>query len=251
VEGDGVTPPSACTTAARVDDPQRAPARRAQHRRVTPQETTMRTAFLRALLCAFLGAFRRAFVCAFAFRHPCPLAAPTARRSRDPAAALSARAPRRVISAVAAAALLAFSAGALAEPARGKTEEGVAYAMGGVSVEELTALERHKDRYSLWLTLAARGTGAYLADVEVRITATDGASPGRLVFNALVPGPWLMIDLPPGRYAVQAARMGQPQTRNARITRGDRHQMFFYFDVPVERSPEWHSPFPGNPYDNK
>ncbi|MCU0951459.1 MAG: hypothetical protein MUC68_10440 [Burkholderiaceae bacterium] len=166
----------------------------------------MRTAFLRALLCAFLGAFRRAFVCAFAFRHPCPLAAPTARRSRDPAAALSARAPRRVISAVAAAALLAFSAGALAEPARGKTEEGVAYAMGGVSVEELTALERHKDRYSLWLTLAARGTGAYLADVEVRITATDGASPGRLVFNALVPGPWLMIDLPPGRYAVQAAR---------------------------------------------
>lgn len=153
--------------------------------------------------------------------------------------------------------LLALAAGTLppsiaaAEPVRGKTAGGAAYAMGGISVEELTELERHKDRYSLWLTLAARGTGAYLADVQVKITATEGSTAGRLVFNELVPGPWLMIDLPPGRYRVEASRLGQPQARTTRITRGDRHQMFFYFDVPVERSPEWRSPFPGNPYDNK
>jgi hypothetical protein len=134
-----------------------------------------------------------------------------------------------------------------AEPTRGKTADGIAYAMGGVSVSDLQDLERNKDRFSVWVTLAAKKTGAYLADVQVKI----GGAGGKVVFNQLVPGPWLFIDLPPGHYQVEASYKGKPQTRSTQIRSGDRHQFIFYFDDPAEVSPEWEKPFKDGPYDRK
>ena len=156
---------------------------------------------------------------------------------------------RRVALIAATAACVAALAGSqatLAAPTRAKTPEGVAYAMGAISVSELRELERRKDDYSLWITLAAKKTGAYLSDVQVRIMTADG----KLVFNELVVGPWLFIDLPVGRYKVEAAFRGQPDTKTTQINKGDRHQMFFYFDSPADVSPEWHSPFKSNPYND-
>lgn len=134
---------------------------------------------------------------------------------------------------------------ALAEPTVGRTAGGAAYAMGGTCIEDLQALERHKGDYSLWVTTAARGSGAYLADVQVKITDAQK----QLVFNQALTGPWLFIDLPAGRYVIEASFRGEPQAKVTRIHGGDHHQAMFYFELPVERSPEWHSPFAGNPYD--
>jgi hypothetical protein len=153
----------------------------------------------------------------------------------------------RIARGLALAASLAatlVTTGAAAEPTRGKTEGGIAYAMGGVTISDLQDLERHRDRFSLWITTAAKKTGAYLADVQVRITRADG----NLVFNAPIPGPWLFIDLPPGRYRIEAAHRGRPQTRSTQIHAGDRHQLLFYFDDPADVSPEWEKPFKDNPY---
>jgi hypothetical protein len=150
---------------------------------------------------------------------------------------------QHIVRGLAVAAALA-AGDAAAEPVRGKTEAGIAYAMGGATVSDLQALERHKDRFSLWITTAAKKTGAYLADVQVRITRADG----RLMFNAPIPGPWLFIDLPPGRYRVEATHRGMPQTRTTQIQPGDRHQLLFHFDDPAEVSPEWERPFKDNPY---
>lgn len=149
----------------------------------------------------------------------------------------------RIACGLAVAATLAAGSAA-ADPVRGKTEAGFAYAMGGVTVSDLQDLERHKDRFSLWITTAAKKTGAYLADVQVRITSADG----RLLFNAPIPGPWLFIDLPPGRYRIDAAHRGKPQTRTTQIHPNDRHQLLFYFDDPADVSPEWEKPFKDNPY---
>ena len=71
---------------------------------------------------------------------------------------------------------------------------------------------------------------------------------GKLLFNAPVPGPWLFIDLPPGRYRIDAAHRGKPQTRTTQIHPNDRHQLLFYFDDPADVSPEWEKPFKDNPY---
>lgn len=135
--------------------------------------------------------------------------------------------------------LLVGAAPAQAQPVSGRTDSGAAYAMGGVSVDDLRELERHKDRYTLWITTAARGSGAYLADVQVRITDARGA----LLFNQPIPGPWLFIDLPPGRYTVEAAHQGKPQRRPVQIARSDLRQVVFYFDSAAQVSPEWEKPF--------
>lgn len=157
--------------------------------------------------------------------------------------------PARAIAlcAILLASLLLAAAPVAAEPLRGRTSDGIAFATGGISVSEQQDLERHKDRFSLWITTAAKKSGAYLADVQVKIS--DGA--GKVLFNAPIPGPWLFIDLPPGRYQVEAAHQGKPQTRSTNIRAGDRHQMVFHFDDPAQVSPEWEKPFKANPYGKK
>ena len=120
---------------------------------------------------------------------------------------------------------MAFGASALT---RATTAEGRPFVTGGVGTAEQGMLESEHDRYSLWAITAARGSGAYLADVHVRIT--DDKS--RIVFDRRLDGPWLMIDLPRGRYAVEAVYQGQAKRRTASIGSGDHDQMVFYFDVP-------------------
>lgn len=151
------------------------------------------------------------------------------------------------LSAILVATLALTALPADAQPSRGRTSDGIAFAAGGISVSEQQDLERHKDRFSLWVTTAARKSGAYLADVQVKIS--DGA--GKVLFNAPLPGPWLFIDLPPGRYTVEATHRGKPQTRSTQIRTGDRHQMVFHFDDPAQVSPEREKPFKASPYGGK
>jgi hypothetical protein len=141
--------------------------------------------------------------------------------------------------------LLACTVGAWPIQA-GKTAQGWVYASGGVSHEELAALHAKRDSYSLWVITAAMKSGAYQADV--RVTIRDAKQ--RLVFDRRLDGPWLFIDLPLGRYEVEAELNGEAHKRKTTIHSGDHHQVFFYFDVPDIVSPEDRRPFEGNPYSN-
>lgn len=135
-------------------------------------------------------------------------------------------------------AAMACAASAAAQTS-GTTPGGVAWLAGGVSIEELGAMDKRKGEFSLWLTTAAKGSGAHLADVKVAIT--DARK--QLVYEGVLPGPWLMINLPSGAYTVTATLRDQTQTRGTRIARGGRQQMVLYFDSPAEVSPDWQSPF--------
>lgn len=95
-------------------------------------------------------------------------------------------------------------------------------------------MQAQRDRYSLWVITAAKGSGAYLADVNVRIT--DAGK--KQVLEHAMAGPWLLVDLPPGRYEVEASFRGERHSRATRIEAGDRHQIVFYFDVPAETLPK-------------
>lgn len=98
---------------------------------------------------------------------------------------------------------------------------------GGVTQEDRVALRAEVDRHSLWLVTAVSKTGAYLADVEVQISDEHQ----RTVFGARLPGPWLLVDLPPGRYEVRASFGGDTQRRATTIHAGDHRQLIFYFDA--------------------
>jgi hypothetical protein len=119
----------------------------------------------------------------------------------------------------------------------GQTARGGPFVSGGIGESEIVALDAQRDRYSLWVITAAKVSGAYLADVRVRITDEKKA----LVLEHTMAGPWMLVDLPLGRFTVEASYGDQTFTRATTIHAGDRHQMVFHFDVAADvlpKSPE-------------
>jgi hypothetical protein len=136
------------------------------------------------------------------------------------------RAIRRLGLSFAVAGLLACS-GAFALQ-QGVTPDGRLFVSGGVSDAEIAALQSRRPEFSLWIVTAASRSGAYLADARVTITSEARQ---RVVFEGELDGPWLMIDLPLGRYTVEARVSGQVQKQATTIHAGDHHQMIFRFDT--------------------
>jgi len=129
-----------------------------------------------------------------------------------------------------ALALLALAGpGLAAAMERGQTAAGEPYVSGGVGLDEIEALQREKPRYNLWVRTAARGSGEYLADVQLLIA--DGQ--GRAVFNQPLDGPWLLIGLTPGTYTLYASRHGaKAQPQKVTIAPQGRRDVVFYFAPP-------------------
>jgi len=118
---------------------------------------------------------------------------------------------------------------------RGTTEQGRPFVSGGVGAEEMAALNNERSQYSLAILAAAKGSGAFLGDVHIRIT--DGQS--NRVLDTVMDGPWLFVDVPAGRYQVEADLDARLQKNVVTIRSGDHRQTIFYFDThdKVESSP--------------
>lgn len=126
------------------------------------------------------------------------------------------------------AAVLTLAAPTAFAAQRGLTPWGMAWATGGTSADEREALlADYRDR-RLWVVVAARGSGHYLADARVRVA--DAA--GHLAFDVALDGPWLLMDVPLGRYVVQVSFSGATQEREVLVRAGDQHRLAFYFDAP-------------------
>jgi hypothetical protein len=130
---------------------------------------------------------------------------------------------------------------------RGVTAEGQRFISGGVSDEETTSMRAERESYTLWVVTAEKKTGAYLADARVKVTDAQQ----KVVFDAPIDGPWLMIDLPLGRYVVEASFEGETQQRVTTIHPGDHHQAVFYFATQADVSPEPRATPPVNPFNGK
>jgi hypothetical protein len=118
---------------------------------------------------------------------------------------------------------------------RGTTELGGPFVTGGVGAEEADTLTREKNQYAFAILTAAKGSGAFLADVHVRIVDEQS----RLVLDTVMDGPWLLVDLPAGRYQVEAVLDSRVQKSVVTIRAGDHRQAAFYFDThdEVQSSP--------------
>jgi hypothetical protein len=102
---------------------------------------------------------------------------------------------------------------------------------GGIGESERKNMENNQERYSFWLTTAARKSGAYLSDIQVKI---HDEKKNTVILECKMDGPWLFVDLPVGRYEIEAIYRKEPmQTnkKNTTIHKGDHHQMIMYFDV--------------------
>lgn len=154
---------------------------------------------------------------------------------------------QRLATALLAGALTSF-AGLGAAQVHDKSVGGFVYATGAVTVEELRALENEKGKYNLWVTTAAKGSGAHLSDAAIKIT---DAKKKDIVLDTTIVGPWLFINLPPGTYEVETTFQGETQKRTARLGRKDLRQVILYFSTPAEVSPDWVSPFKESPYEQE
>lgn len=129
-----------------------------------------------------------------------------------------------------AAAILALGAAAAhAALVEGRTNEGHRYVTGGIGTEEIEAMRQEAPGFSLQVVTAAR-TGAYLAGTHVRITG-----PGNnVILDTMIEAPWLLVDLPDGRYTVRATHSGSTVERPLTIAPGKPQRVVLHFAVPVD-----------------
>ncbi|MEA3277906.1 MAG: carboxypeptidase-like regulatory domain-containing protein [Pseudomonadota bacterium] len=105
--------------------------------------------------------------------------------------------------------------------------QGIPFISGGVGLEEREELGSIGAGYSLKLEFAQRGSGAYLADVQVMIEDTAG----NRVFEASSTGPWLLVGLPAGAYRVRAQSSGATVEASVTIPTAGQAQAVLRFPV--------------------
>ena len=132
-----------------------------------------------------------------------------------------------------AAAVTLLAAFSVARADVGRTPEGVWYSVGGIGEEESTRLAIDSASHPFSLRVAARGSGAFLADVDLRITDSGN----RRVFEHHLDGPWLLIDLPPGRYEVVGEHEGEVSRLDVVVPAHGRRSAVMYFPVQGEVRP--------------
>lgn len=126
------------------------------------------------------------------------------------------------------------SAALCALPWPATAADPIAVESGGVSSEHFAAMSARASGYSFKLLLAAKGSGAYLADVDVTVRALPG---NEVVVQHRSQGPLLLAALPPGRYSVEArygpVRPGAPATiqRQVSIPQSGRADVVMHFET--------------------
>ena len=115
----------------------------------------------------------------------------------------------------------------------GRTAQDRRFIAGGIGLDESEQMKAMARDFQLSITVAAK-SGAYLADSHIRIQDALG----KMVLDTQLDAPYLLVDLAPGRYNVEATLQGKKQQQSVDIADGRRAKIVFSFDVPVDRARE-------------
>jgi len=127
-------------------------------------------------------------------------------------------------------AVIAFPAVAVND---GRTNQDRPFVSGGVTEAEIADLRTKQPFFSLSLLTAAR-SGAHLAGVRVRILDGQGTE----VLETEMDGPFLLVDLLPGKYQLEAVNEGETQKRTISLREGNPQRLTLYFKSDAEVSPD-------------
>ncbi len=98
----------------------------------------------------------------------------------------------------------------------------VTFVTGGVGLDESQALRTEAPRWPLAMRFTGSGAD-YLADVHVKITSGADTT----VLQADSRGPYMLVQLRPGKYTVKATYDGHDQTRSITIGRKGHQKLDF------------------------
>lgn len=152
---------------------------------------------------------------------------------------MSDRSPTRMAALLLAAAGLA-AAGAAHALRRDVSPVGIPFVSGGIGREDVDAMRQLRGRYNFWLVLAAKGSGAHLADVRVRVRRLPDRM---LLLDTVTDGPWLLANLPEGDYELHThyddvlPGTSTERRRDFRIDASGQRQIVVYYDAPAEVRP--------------
>lgn len=110
------------------------------------------------------------------------------------------------------------------------TQNGISYVSGGVGTAQQQALKSMRKDYNLLLTFAVKKSGAYLADVKVKIQNAKGAT----LLDAVSSGPYFYARLAPGKYRVMAESKDKVLTQSVSIGKRGAKDLYFYWDAKYE-----------------
>lgn len=91
-------------------------------------------------------------------------------------------------------------------------DRGVAFISGGVGLEEREEMARWETSFNVKIVTATQGAGAFIASVHIDVHRGQ-----ELVFDRTMDGPWMLLRLPPGQYAVTANADGRLRRANLAV----------------------------------
>lgn len=114
------------------------------------------------------------------------------------------------------------------------SNKDIACLSGGIGSTEREELQQQAGQYTFWLRTAASKSGAYLADIKVIVRDEKTKT---VLFNTTMDGPWLFLNLPEGRYEIEAqyhdkvTRSDQIVKKVTEIKKSGQRQMMMYFEA--------------------
>lgn len=123
---------------------------------------------------------------------------------------------KSLLTIAAAAALACGSAAAGMALPPVQHEGAVSYETGGIGAAEAQAMKQQARHYPLALEFVEQAgkRGEYSAGEQVRI---DNAA-GKTVLSATAGGPFMLVNLPDGRYRISAVDDGHREVRNVTLS---------------------------------
>jgi hypothetical protein len=104
----------------------------------------------------------------------------------------------------------------------------ISYITGGIGQGESSAMRSASANYALEVVCVqkARPRDEFLADVKVQILDQQG----KVMLEVVTDGPYLLANLPRGRYTVTAASRGKTMQHKVSIDSGKHRKVVFMFD---------------------
>ncbi len=111
-----------------------------------------------------------------------------------------------------------------------KSQGNVRYATGGIGADEIAAFKAAAPKYPLQLLFAEKAlpNDVYLTDVQVMV---KGAS-GQVLLDTVSGGPFLLLQLPAGKYRIEASHDGVMKRQTVSLTAGQHRRVVFVWEAP-------------------
>lgn len=105
--------------------------------------------------------------------------------------------------------------------------QGVSYITGGVGEEESTAILAEAKQWPLLLELSQleNGRGVWIFGSQIKILNAKNT----VVFDAKADGPYMLINLTAGDYAIQASYQGVEQKRSISVKAGQSQKISIFW----------------------